>query len=66
LLGLDLQPGGALRVTDNGPEEVDDYGRPTVRAEIINNPEIERLRWLEEERERLLNGSTDDEPTTLN
>lgn len=51
LLGLDIQPGGALRFGDRGPYEED---QPTVRVELINNPGIDRMRWLEEELERLL------------
>ena len=51
MLGLDIQPGGAPRFGNHGPYEED---QPTVRVELINNPEIDRRRWLEEERERLL------------
>jgi hypothetical protein len=61
LLGLDLQPGGVLRFGDHGMEELDP---PGLKVEIINNPETERMRWLEEERERLLEGrKVDDEPS---
>jgi hypothetical protein len=44
MLGLDLQPGFGREDGDPG----------VVRVEIIGNPEIERVRWLEAERERLL------------
>ena len=46
MLGLDLQPGFG--------REDGDGDRGVVRVEIIGNPEIERVRWLEAERERLL------------
>ena len=48
LLGLDLQP--SLRAGD-GP--VDEHGVPVVRVEIVNDPEIKRVQWLEERSERL-------------
>ena len=48
LLGLDLQPSPRL---DAGP--VDETGRPVVRVEIVSDPEIKRLAWLEERSERL-------------
>ena len=52
LLGLDLQPGGQMHVGDHGPFEEDDP--KVIRVEILGNPERERTRWLERERERLL------------
>jgi hypothetical protein len=52
LTGLDLQPGGVLRFSDHGPFE--DDAQPVMRVEIVGNPEIERVRWLEGERTRLL------------
>ena len=54
LMGLDLQPGGLLRFGDRGAVEVDEEGRPVMRIEIMGNPEVERVKWLQEERERLL------------
>jgi hypothetical protein len=52
LLGLDLQTGGALRFGPSGPyEEIDPK---TIKVEIIGNPEMERVRSLEEERIRRL------------
>jgi hypothetical protein len=63
MLGLDLQPGGGLRFGPNGYEEVD---AQTVRIEIVNDPEWERVRWLESERERLLAGETPPPTTRVN
>ena len=51
LMGLDIHPGGGLRFGTNGPEEVD---AKTVRIEIVNDPEWERVRWLEAERNACL------------
>jgi hypothetical protein len=52
LLGLDLQTGRALRFGPSGPyEEIDPK---TIEVEIIGNPEMERVRSLEEERIRPL------------
>ena len=52
LMGLDQQTGGWLRFGPNGPyEEVDPK---TIRVEIVGDPERERTKWLESERERLL------------
>jgi hypothetical protein len=50
LMGLDLRPAAYV-----GPDgiEVDVANPPAIRVEIIGNPEIERMRWLEEERLRL-------------
>ena len=61
MLGLDLQPRGFY-----GREETD--GEQVVRVEIVGNPEIERVRWLEAERERLLALTEGSAPpsTTLN
>ena len=47
LLGLDLQPGGWA---DRDGEEIDPS---TIKVEIIGNPEIERVRWMESEIIRL-------------
>lgn len=63
LLGLDLGAGGGLRFTDHGPVEVDQDGRPRMLVEIINSPELERVRWLEQRSERLLELEGDTEPT---
>jgi hypothetical protein len=46
MLGLDLQSSYGR----DGDGETDQV----VRVEIVGNPEIARVRWLEEERERLL------------
>ena len=60
LLGLDRQPNAY------GREETD--GEQVVRVEIVGNPEIARVRWLEAERERLLALTEGSAPpsTTLN
>ena len=64
LMGLDMHPGGALRFGDYGPyEEVD---TKTVKIEIVNDPEWERVRWLESERERLLAGEAPPASTRVN
>jgi hypothetical protein len=67
LLGLDLQMGSSLRFSRDGrPVEVDDDGNPVLRLKIVNDPEHERMRWLQEERERLLALVGDNAPTTVN
>ena len=55
MLGLDLQPGFSFREDGDGDPQA-------IRVEIIGNPEIARVRWLEQERERLL-GLTEGKPT---
>jgi hypothetical protein len=49
LMGLDLQPRGGWSGSDS-----DVVDAPAIRVEIVGNPEVERMRWLEEERIRLL------------
>ncbi len=49
LLGLDKQVGGYAYGHDG--EEIDPQ---TVKIEIVGNPEIAKMQWLEAERERLL------------
>jgi hypothetical protein len=44
LMGVDVQPLTAVRVNEGDRSDVS-----IVRVEIINNPEIERLRWLEDQ-----------------
>jgi hypothetical protein len=51
LLGLDLQRG--VYAGHDGAE-ADSVDPHTLKVEIINDPNIERVRWLEDERERLL------------
>ena len=48
LMGLDLQRGVYFGGTDS------DADPQAIRVEIVGNPQIDRVRWLEEERERLL------------
>jgi hypothetical protein len=50
LIGLDLRP--AAYISPDGAE-VDMANPPAIRVEIVGNPEIERMRWLEQERLRL-------------
>jgi hypothetical protein len=58
LMGLDTRPAVYAGFdTDDDP--------PKVRLEIVNNPEIERVRWLEEERTRLL-ALTDENARSVN
>jgi hypothetical protein len=42
IMGVDVQPLTSVRVNEGDRSDVG-----IVRVEIINNPEIERLRWLE-------------------
>jgi hypothetical protein len=49
MLGLDPQPGYFSRETGETSD-----GDQVVRTEIIGDPEVARVRWLEAERERLL------------
>ena len=50
LLGLDLRPA----LYGSGDSDAGDAADPhTVRVEIINSPEVERTRWLEERHQRL-------------
>jgi hypothetical protein len=49
LLGLDPQPGYFSREAGETSD-----GDQVVRTEIIGDPEVARVRWLEAERERLL------------
>ena len=58
LLGLDKQVGGYAYGHDG--EEIDPS---TIKVEIVGNPAIEKVRWLEAERERLL-ALTAGTPTT--
>jgi hypothetical protein len=65
LLGLDLRPA----IYGFGDSDAVDAADPrTVRVEIVNDPERERVKWLEDERERLLAlvGETALEPRTVN
>jgi hypothetical protein len=61
LLGLDLQPSG-LFVRGPYEEPIDPR---TVKIEIIGDPEPDRVKFLEEERERLL-ALVGDNDRTLN
>jgi hypothetical protein len=58
LLGLDLQRPVWLSNGDGDDPQA-------IRVEISNNPQIERIKWLEAERERLL-AMTEGTPPTLN
>ncbi len=60
LLGLDLQRPGYFGREDG--EEVDPH---TVKVEIVGNPEIAKMEWLESERERLL-ALVNETPPTIN
>jgi hypothetical protein len=65
MMGLDLQRGFSF-----GREDGEEIDPSTIKVEIVGNPEIARVRWLEEERERLLAltqsmAPRDDTPTTL-
>jgi hypothetical protein len=65
LLGLDLRPA----IYGSGDSDAVDAVDPrTIKVEIINDPERERVKWLEDERERLLAlvGETALEPRTVN
>jgi hypothetical protein len=59
LMGLDRQPGVSYSREDG------DVDPQRIQVEIVGNPQIERVRWLEAERERLLTGDTP-LSTTLN
>ena len=59
LMGLDLRYGSSY-----DREDGDSDGERMVRVEIVGNPEIARVRWLESERERLL-ALTEGTPPTL-
>jgi hypothetical protein len=58
MLGLDLRPAVYSDVEDGDGDHV-------VRVEIIGNPEPQRVKWLEAERERLL-GVIEGVPHTVN
>jgi hypothetical protein len=56
LMGLDLRPAGYMGL------DTDEFDQPRVRVEIVNDPEIERTRWLEERVRLLDGGATANEP----
>ena len=59
MLGLDKQPDGYYYGREDGETD------QVVRVEIIGSPEPQRLRWLEDERRRLMEASlAGDTPTT--
>ena len=66
LLGLDKQVGGYAYGREDG-EAIDPA---LIKVEIVGNPEIAKMEWLESERERLLalvnEGSAPTPSTTLN
>jgi hypothetical protein len=64
LMGLDLQTGATLRFGDGAVEQFDEDGRPIVKIEIVNDPEIKRREWLFQKRIAALGGNPDieDEP----
>jgi hypothetical protein len=57
---LDRQP--SFAACDGEGVETDADGRPKVRVEIINSPEVDRVRWLEDQVAR--HGVIDDDEPT--
>ena len=60
LIGLDVRPAAY------GSGDSDAVDAPALRIEIVNNPEFERIKWLESERVRLLEAAATDTPVTVN